>query len=260
MRSVTLPGVFSTIFAGTVRHRRLILTVALALAVALPLGRRLSFLPDGILGAATALVALLAIALGLFAWLRPRPAALLVKPAVRAFATAPSASQVYMAVGYAFLASLILGTGHLPTPGLLIALPVLYLVIVGVHVAAGWRGLSVQLRPEGVCQRDFAGSLTVPWEALSPGRPSRPRANASTLTLTYARPELVRRRGLVPSRRWLRIDNVHAWFIADAIRHYVDHPQHRTAIGEPAEYHRLWQALTHPPTGPNFAARPLPAE
>ena len=249
MRSATLPGVFSTIFVGTVRHRRLILTVALALAVALPLGRRLSFLLDGILGAATAIVALLAVALGLFAWLRPRPAALLVEPAVRAFATAPSANQVYMTVGFAFLASLMLGTGHLLTANLLIAIP--YLLLVGVHVAAGWRGLSVQLRPDGVCQRDFAGSLTVPWEALAPGRPSRPSARASTLTLTYARPELVRRRGLIPSRRWLRIDNVHAWFIADVIRHYVDHPQHRAAIGEPSEYHRLWQALTHPPTGPD---------
>ncbi|MET7808870.1 hypothetical protein [Micromonospora chersina] len=239
---------FSPIFAGTVRHRQLILAVALALAVALSVARGLSFRLDGTLGAATGLVGLLAFALGLFAWLGPRPAALLVEPAARAFATAPSASQVYMAAGYAFLAALLFGTGDLLTPDPFIALPILYLVIVGLHVAAGWRGLSVQLRPEGVCQRDFAGRLTVPWEALAPGRPSRPRVRASILTLTYARPELVRRRGLVPSRRRLRIDNVHAWFIADAIRHYVDHPQHRAAIGDPAEYQRLWQALAHPPT------------
>lgn len=249
MRSATLPGVLSTIFAVTVRHRRLILTVALALAVALAVGRRLSFLLDMILGGATILVVLLAFPLALLALLRPRPAALLVKPAAQAFATAPSASHVYMAVGYAFLASLILGTGHLPA-GLLIAIVFLYPVTVGLQVAAGWRGPSVELRPDGVCQRDFAGSLTVPWEAMAPGHPSRPAVRASTLTLTYARPELVRRRGIVPSRRRLRIDNVHAWLIADAIRHYVDHPQHRAAIGEPAEYHRLWQALTHPPIGP----------
>ena len=160
-------GVFSPIFAGTVRHRRLILAVALALAVALSLAHGLSFRLDGILGTATALAGLLAFTLGLSAWLRPRPAALLVEPAARAFATAPSASQVYMAAGYAFLAALLLGTGDLLPPDPFIALPILYLVLVGLHVAAGWRGLSVQLRPEGVYQRDFAGSLTVPWEALA---------------------------------------------------------------------------------------------
>lgn len=134
-------------------------------------------------------------------------------------------------------------------------LPFLLLVGVGLHIAAGWRGLSVQLRPEGVYQRDFAGSLTVPWEALAPGRPSRPGVRASTLALTYARPELVRRRGiLVLGGRRLRIDNVHPWFIADAIRQYVDHPQHRAAIGEPAEYQRLWQAVTYPSTGPAHAS------
>jgi hypothetical protein len=67
--------------------------------------------------------------------------------------------------------------------------------------------------------------------------------------LAYARPELVRRRGVVPGRR-LGIDGVHAWFIADVIRHYVDHPQHRAAIGEQAEYQRLWQAVTYSSTGP----------
>jgi hypothetical protein len=198
---------------------------------------------------------LLALSLSLLEWQRPRPATLLIQPSVQAFATAPRWSQVYLAVAFTFLASLTLANLRLTDRAdLVITGPflLLFLPLVGLHVAAAWRGLTVQLRPDGVYQHDFAGSLTVPWEALAPGHPSRPAVRAGTLILTYVRPELVRRRGiLVLGRRRLRIDNVHAWFIADAIRHYVDHPQHRAAIGEPAEYRRLWQALTYVPTSPD---------
>lgn len=239
----------AALFAITVRYRRLILTLSLVLAVVLARGRRLSDWLDLVLLIATFLVGVL----GVLALRRSRPAALLVKPEVRAFATEPSASQILIAVMLTFLASHFLGTGHLgeAVGGLFMVLPFLLLVAIGVQVAGGWRGVSVELRPDGVCQRDFTGSLMVPWEALAPGRPSRPAVGASTLALTYAQPDLVRRRGILPlGRRRLRIDNVHPWFIADTVRHYVDHPQHRAAIGEPAEYQRLWHALTSAPTDP----------
>ncbi|MEU0156137.1 hypothetical protein [Micromonospora fulviviridis] len=240
----------AAIFAVTVRYRRPILAIALVLAVILAVGRRLSPWLDLILGDATFLATLLACSLAALAWRRLQPAALLVKPEVRVFATEPSASQISMAVGFTFLASLLLGTGHLAGEGLFMVLPILLLVAVGLHLAAGWRGVAVELRPDGVYQRDFTGSLTVPWEALAPGRPSRPAVKAFTLALTYAQSDLVHRRGILPLGRRLRIDNVHPWFIADTIRYYVDHPQHRAAIGEPAEYQRLWHALMSLPTGP----------
>ncbi|MFG2054265.1 hypothetical protein ACGFI9_09545 [Micromonospora sp. NPDC048930] len=241
----------TTVIAVTVRHRRLILAISLVLAVVLAWGRRLSVWLDLILLIATFLAGVLAFSLGLLGLRRPRPAAFLVKPEVRAFATEPSAFQIFLAVGITFLASQFLGTGHLAGVGLFNVLPFLLLVAVALTVAGGWRGISVQLRPDGVFQRDFAGSLMVPWEALAPARPSRPAVNAATLALTYAQPDLVRRRGILPLGRRLRIDNVHPWFIADTIRHYVDHPQQRAAIGEPAEYQRLWHALMSPPTGPD---------
>ncbi|MFF4893334.1 hypothetical protein [Micromonospora chersina] len=234
----------AAIFAVTVRHRRPILGTALVLAVILAVGRRLSPWLDLVLGNATFIVGVLASSLAALAWRRSQPAALLVKPEVRAFATAPSASQIAMAVGLMFVALLSLGTGHLAGEGLFLVLPFLLLVGVGLHLAAGWRGVAVELRPDGVHQRDVTGSLTVPWEALTPGRPSRPAARAATLALTYAQPDLVRRRGILRLGRRLRVDNVHPWFIADTIRYYVDHPQHRAAIGEPAEYQRLLHALT----------------
>lgn len=245
----------TTVFAVTVRHRRLILAIALVLAVILALGRRLSDVLDLTLLIATFLASMSAFSLAVLTDRRSRPAALLVKPEVRAFATEPSASQISMAVGFTFMAPQLLGNGYLGefVGGLFMVLPFLLLASIGIQVAGNWRGIYVELRPDGVCQRDFTGSLMVPWEALAPGSPSRPAVNAVTLALTYAQPELVRRRGILPLGRRLRIDNVHPWFIADTIRHYVDHPQHRAAIGEPAEYQRLLHALTSPPTGPDHA-------
>jgi len=38
--------------------------------------------------------------------------------------------------------------------------------------------------------------------------------------------------------------NVHPWFLADAIRWYANHPEHRAAIGTDAEHDRLVGALT----------------
>ena len=189
----------AAIFVVTVRCRRPILTIALVLAVVLFVGRWLSDLLDSILGNATILAVMLALSLALLALLRPpRPAALLVKPEVRAFATEPTAFQVYMAVQLMFSASLLLGTDHLGevVGGPFMVLPFLLLVGVGVHVAGGLRGFSVELRPDGVCQRDFTGSLTVPWEALAPGRMSdRCTGGAPAVTPragTITRPRTVR--------------------------------------------------------------------
>lgn len=240
----------AALFAVTVRYRRLILALSCALAVGLAWGRRLSGWLELILIIATILVGVL----GVLALGRSRPAALLVKPEVRAFATEPGASQILLAVMITFVAAQLLVTGHLGegVGGLFMVLPFLLLVGVGVLIASGWRGVSVELRPDGVCQRDVTGSLMVPWEALAPGHPFLPAAGASTLALTYAQPKLVRRRGVLPlGRRRLSIDNVHPWFLANAIRHYVDHPQHRAAIGEPAEYQRLRHVVASTPTGPD---------
>ncbi|MFU8855177.1 hypothetical protein ACNAW0_30085 [Micromonospora sp. SL1-18] len=239
----------AALFAVTVRYRRLILTLSPVLAVGLAWGRRLS----DWLGLILIIAALLVGVLGVLALGRSRPAALLVKPEVRAFATEPGASQILIAVMLTFSASQLLGLplGEV-VGGLFMVLPFLLLVAIGMQVAAGWRGVSLELRPDGVCQRDVTGSLMVPWEALAPGSPSRPAVGASTLALTYTQPDLVRRCGILPlGRRRLRIDNIHPWFLADTIRHYVDHPQHRPAIGEPAEYQRLWHALMSAPTGPD---------
>jgi hypothetical protein len=257
------PGVLSAIFAVSVRHRRPILLTALALSAALwfltPSDREL---PGHLLAGAlvTFLLSPLLILLAVLTFLasrKARPATLLVDSSRHAFATPASPAQVYLTLMLIFFGAtqnkVLLPTDHHGWPQTLFVLfDVLFLPVLGLHIAAAWRGLGVKLRPEGLHYRDFAGSLTVPWEALAPDYPRRAALTAPTLALTYVRPDLVRRRGLVPSgRRILRIDTVHAWFIADAIRHYVVHAEHRAAIGTQAEYRRLLQALTKPPATAN---------
>ncbi|MEU9510429.1 hypothetical protein AB0D32_29585 [Micromonospora sp. NPDC048170] len=232
----------ATVFAVTVRYRRPILTISVVLAVVLAAGRRLSPVLDAILVGVSFVAVMVLLLLSLLGLRGRRPAGLLVKPAVPALAVAPNTSYIYLAMGLTFLGSLLLGSGDEPR-----YLVIPYLVLVGVNVAFAWGGDSIELQPDGIHRRLFLGSLSVPWDALAPGTPSRPPVDASVLTLAYARPELVRRRGVVPSQR-LSIADIHAWFIADVIRHYVDHPQHRAAIGEQVEYERLWQALTYSST------------
>ncbi|MFG3576567.1 hypothetical protein [Micromonospora chersina] len=139
----------AAIFAVTIHHRRPILAIALVLAVILAVGRQLSTWLDLILGNATFVVGVLACSLAALAWRRSQPAALSVKPEIRAFATEPSASQISLAVGLMFLASLLLGTGHLAGEGLFMVLPFLLLVAVGLHFS----GAAHRQRPPLVHRR-----------------------------------------------------------------------------------------------------------
>lgn len=107
-------------------------------------------------------------------------------------------------------------------------------------------GPQILLTPGAVVQQDWWGNRTIAWEALRPGRPLR-QPRRRTLNLIIDRPELVVRRGLFSSTRrpWLDLTHVlvHAWFLADAIWFYVDHPERRDSIGTRAEYERLLLAL-----------------
>jgi len=104
----------------------------------------------------------------------------------------------------------------------------------------------VALTPEGVVWRALWYGRTIPWEALSPGGPLRPGSNEVHMRLVFTRPELVRRRGLRlldrPDRLTTQTE-VHPWLLADAIRWYVEHPEHRAAIGTEAEHARLVSAV-----------------
>ncbi|MEU6076546.1 PH domain-containing protein [Micromonospora sp. NPDC047074] len=122
-------------------------------------------------------------------------------------------------------------------------------LLIGALVAAVLAGSPrVDLTPHGIEVREPFGRRRIPWAALAPGTPAR-QESKNRLVLTVTRPELVERRGLPRGSRtaprlalpWLR---VHPWFLADAIRHHVDHPDERAHIGTPAGYERLHRAVT----------------
>jgi hypothetical protein len=81
--------------------------------------------------------------------------------------------------------------------------------------------------------------------------------------LVLTRPELVRRRRRRPPPfmgDWITTQvDVPSWFLADAIRWYVEHPEDRTAIGTHAEHERLIAALGADTAPKASAAEPPPA-
>ncbi len=115
-------------------------------------------------------------------------------------------------------------------------------------VAAALRGMPrVELTPHGITELSGLGRRTTAWEALGPGLP-RIGSRGFTLTLAVDRPELIVRRGLIASSRRMEMNLFlvasRASFLAGAIRHYVERPDRRAAIGTRAEYDRLWAELS----------------
>jgi hypothetical protein len=104
---------------------------------------------------------------------------------------------------------------------------------------------TVELRPEGLRIPGRLHRVDVPWEAIRPGTPWAPRLRTQKLELLIATGYLVR----PPAERRPRLDvpidvlDIHPWFLADAIRYYVAHPEHRASIGRPAELERLSRRL-----------------
>ncbi|WP_238005337.1 hypothetical protein KZZ52_17515 [Dactylosporangium sp. AC04546] len=251
----------SAIFAGTARHPRLVLGGAVGVAAGL-VGVQLLLAPDSdIRHAIPMLLSLLGLAsavLTLAAWLRARPAAFAVDPRTPAFRTLPWPGHVYNATSAAFMSAtqvafqLILpGADQDPAfdnpawhlrESILIAMCVLLVALSIMLILAAWRNVGVQLRPDGLVDRNPLGTLTVPWGALATHSVPQPRSATTSLLLTYARPDLVRRRG-IPFGRRIRTDAVNALFLADAIHHYLVNPQHRQAIGTQAEYEDLLSTL-----------------
>ncbi len=229
--------------AAVGRHRRTILVVALVLAAVYllmhfwvpSLGRR----AFPVMTTATALSLLL----GVIALARDRPKALVVEPRMPAFSAPPHPFYLFMA-----LASLLITTGSLGTvirdraqesivPDQLVE--VSWAIVPLLWIALAWRGTRVQLRPDGLWQRGITGWLIIPWDA-SPTVPALPPSpTARTVRLKYGRPELVRRHGLHVYGHRLHTEDIDPRFLCTAIRYYIAHPEHRSAIGTHDEYERV---------------------
>lgn len=120
-------------------------------------------------------------------------------------------------------------------------LSALWVLALTVLARAVWVGFGVRLRPDGVVDRRLVGSLFVPWEALAAEIPPM-SARRSQVVLAYRDPRLVQSFGIGKSGNVITAGNVDNRFLARAIQEYVRHPEYRSAIGTPAELHRLHAA------------------
>ncbi|MDG4822659.1 hypothetical protein O7635_12440 [Asanoa sp. WMMD1127] len=117
---------------------------------------------------------------------------------------------------------------------------------------------TVELTAEGLRIPGRLHRIEVPWAAVQPGTPWAPRLRTQRLELVVGTSYLVR----PPSERRPRLDvpidvlDIHPWFLADAIRYYVAHPEHRAAIGRPAELERLSRRLRDGGAPPALPAGP----
>jgi hypothetical protein len=243
--------VITRFLAAVGRHRRIILTVGLALSA----GYLLVHVWVPSLGqrafpamSATAAVFLV---LAVVAAARRRPTTFVVQPRLPAFSTPAQPAFVFIALTF-----LTIGTGmagnvirdwgseRLLTDRFL---GIGWFALALLNVAVAWRDQSVQLRPDGLWQRGITGWLVVPWDAAPavPTLPPPPRAN--TVPLTYGQPDLVRRHGLHVHGYALRTQDIDPRLITAAIRHYVAHPEHRPEIGTQTEHDRLMPLLLNSP-------------
>ncbi|NUO58256.1 MAG: hypothetical protein HOV71_19785 [Hamadaea sp.] len=134
------------------------------------------------------------------------------------------------------------------TRGIAIAFVALMTIPIGLLLALG-PGPVFELRPTGVYWNARIFRRHIPWEALAPGGPNRPRPSDYRLPLIVSRPELVSQHGMrlgsgTADRPNLSLAvDVQPVFLADAIHWYADHPEDRAAIGTQAEHDRLRAAL-----------------
>lgn len=141
----------------------------------------------------------------------------------------------------------------------LVSLTVMLGLIVAVIVVLAWcvAPNPVELTPEGLQTRILWDRRFIPWEALAPGGPPRPKLFEGRIRLGLTRPDLVRHGRIrfpvfansVPANT-----NVHPWLLADAIRWYAEHPEDRAAIGTEAGHERLLAAV-----GADVWGQPAPA-
>ncbi|MFF5078327.1 hypothetical protein ACFY36_14855 [Actinoplanes sp. NPDC000266] len=233
--------------ASLVERRRFLVvavTVAVGAAGALVnVGDDLGFSPVPLVGG----VVLVSIVLSVAAYALPRPKVLFARPGVPAFETGGDLSLLALTPGMVAVGSAWVGSGihslHAHAPDRSFQVLTILLAVSVLTFCAGvvWRSPGVRLRPDGIAGRQLFGSLFVPWDALPAVADVRP----SRLALAYARPELVRRRGLWPlGRHGVPVAGADAAFLGQAIQYYSGHAVHRADIGTEAEWLRLRGLLT----------------
>jgi len=240
--------VLITAFTAVARWRRPILLAALVLAVVFGVlgesGERGAWFPVFAVWVGSTMLLLV---LSLVAAFRYHPAVLVARPQEPAFAARPNPAVVFTAAVFMLQGGfLVADSVHDILDGeelwglsaIIIGLWVFVLIL---HWRLTWGWFGVQLRPDGVYDRQPLGSLFIPWDAFARAYPSAP-SGTQRVALYYERPELVRSRGLRPGGPNAPAAGIDAAFLARTINEYVAHPEYRSAIGTEAELRRLTAA------------------
>ncbi|GGN62087.1 hypothetical protein GCM10010112_19910 [Actinoplanes lobatus] len=174
-----------------------------------------------------------------------RPAILVARPGVPAFDVPVSPGVVLVAVGWTLLvgrnlSGMVRDLAVYPGEIWLTAVfALLWAAMLGAVWAMVLRGAVMRLRPDGIEERRFFGSLLVPWSALETPRSALPRGEQQ-IALFLADPKAVRRRGLRSrNATTLTAIGVDAEFLARAVHEYANRPDLRPAIGSPEELSRF---------------------
>ncbi|MFG1837970.1 hypothetical protein ACGFH8_05955 [Micromonospora sp. NPDC049175] len=128
-------------------------------------------------------------------------------------------------------------------PGVLaLAIAVPAVVLGGIALTLLLNRPRLTLNPDGITAQGLVSRTFLPWDRLVPGGPPPPPRKAATIPLLRVHPV----QGKPPYPYPLAAGRLHVdpGFLANTIRQYVEHPEHRTAIGTPGELDRLHAALT----------------
>ncbi|MEU8079810.1 hypothetical protein AB0B31_30715 [Catellatospora citrea] len=167
---------------------------------------------------------------------------------------APSSPEIgYQWILWGFLVGGLPVTERSPDGGRHLAMDPFMLVTTGIMfiscaAAVTWwllRGPRIVLTPEHLAVRVWR-TRRFAWDSLAPGGPVPPAPRQHQLALLVSRPGGGHDQRSLPLR-WAYVDGT---FLAWVIRHYAEHPEHRTAIGTAAELRRLRAALGHPDHAP----------
>ncbi|WP_127552860.1 hypothetical protein [Actinoplanes sp. OR16] len=115
------------------------------------------------------------------------------------------------------------------------------LAVLALYPRALRHGVRLTLTPDGLYDEKYAGTVTIPWEAVP-----TPSSSTTRIRLGIGRPDLVTTTGWTVNRRTLEFGGVGVPFVAAAIEHYRDHPGERVLIGTAEGHGRLKGATTHP--------------
>jgi hypothetical protein len=152
-----------------------------------------------------------------------------------------SVATSWALVGWAAVTETFIGGVHEPGDPLVpwLAVLVAYAAPLAACAYGLWHGVGTTLAPGGLRLVKLTGAVHVPWEALATTA-YRQDADPDNgrLILNYADPALITTSGRPLDIERAPCVRTRRDFLAAVIRHYIDNPADRAAIGSTTEYHR----------------------